>query len=193
MQRIRTDIGIEGVAPDADIIALRACRQVSKDKPEGECYTDSLAKALDKAIDQKAHIVNMSFGNVHYDGLLAKLIDRGAEQGILFVAPAGNFKNEQELRFPASHHAVISVGGFDEKFNPYPNPSITKKTSVCAPAVNVLTTVPNNKHNFMTGTSISSALYQRYPCPLHLKKTKASAKRPYLLIEVISANGKRNC
>ncbi|MFZ3138073.1 MAG: putative Ig domain-containing protein [Thermodesulfovibrionales bacterium] len=168
--------GIEGVAPGADIIALRACRQMSKDQPEGECYTDSLAKALDKAIDQKAHIVNMSFGNIHYDGLLAKLIERGAEQGILFVAPAGNFKNELELRFPASHHAVISVGGFDEKLNPYPNPYITKKTSVCAPAVNILTTVPNNKHNFMTGTSISSA-YISGILAIALEKDKSVSKK----------------
>lgn len=172
--------GIEGVAPGADIIALRACRQISKDQPEGECYTDSLAKALDRAIDQKAHIVNMSFGNIHYDGLLAKLIDRGSELGILFIAPAGNFKNEMDLRFPASHHAVISVGGFDEKLNPYPNPFITKKTSVCAPAVNIITTVPDNKHNFMTGTSMSSA-YITGILAIALEKDKSISKNtlPY--------------
>ena len=31
------------------------------------------------------------------------------------------------------------------------------KTSVSAPAVNILTTVPANKYNFISGTSISSA------------------------------------
>ncbi len=149
--------GIEGVAPEAEILALRACRQASKERPEGDCFTDSISKALDEAILQKANIVNMSFGTTHYDSLLSKLIERGVEQGILYVAPAGNNKNDRELKFPASHHSVISVSGFDEKLNPYPNPEITKKTLVSAPAVNIITAVPGNNHNFMSGTSLSSA------------------------------------
>lgn len=149
--------GIEGVAPESRILSLRACKQMVKERPEGECYTESLSQALDEAILQKVNIVNMSFGTTHTDSLLSKLIDRGIEKGILFVASAGNLKAERELRFPASYPSVISVGGFDEKLAPYPNPDITKKTSVCAPAVNIITTVPDNKHNFLSGTSMSSA------------------------------------
>ena len=149
--------GIEGVAPEASIIALRACRQVSAENPEGECHTDSLARALDEAIDQRVHIVNMSFGTPDYDSLLARLIDRGQEKGILFVAPASNLKNDRRLRFPASHPAVISVGGLDEQMNPYPNADIAKASVACAPSLNILTTVPGNKHNFLNGTSLSSA------------------------------------
>jgi subtilisin family serine protease len=85
------------------------------------------------------------------------LIDKGVEKGILFVAPAGNLKSEKDLRFPASYPPVISVGGVDEQLHPYPNLEITKKAFVCAPAVNILTTVPDNKHNFLSGTSLSSA------------------------------------
>jgi hypothetical protein len=168
--------GMEGVAPEAGLLALRACKQVSKEHPEGECFTDSLSKALDEAILQKADIVNMSFGTTHYDSLLARLIDRGAEQGVLFIAPAGNSTNERELRFPASHTSVISVGGFDEKLNPYPNPEITKKTSVSAPAVNIITTVPGNRHNFMSGTSLSSA-YISGILAIALEKDKGISKQ----------------
>jgi len=168
--------GIEGVAPEANILALRACKQVSKERPEGDCFTDSLSKALDAAIEQKANIVNMSFGTTQHDGLLSKLIDRGAERGILFVAPGGNLKNDRELRFPASHPSVVSVGGFDEKLNPYPNPDITKKTLVSAPAVNIITTVPDNKHNFLSGTSMSSA-YISGILALALEKDKNITKQ----------------
>jgi subtilisin family serine protease len=149
--------GIEGVAPEAAVLALRACRQVSKERPEGDCFTDSLSKALDEAILQKVNIVNMSFGTPKYDSLLTRLIDRGKEKGVLFVAPAGNNRPQKELRFPASHPGVISVGGFDEKLNPYPNKEIVKKTTVNAPAVNIITTFPDNRHNFLSGTSLSSA------------------------------------
>jgi hypothetical protein len=150
-------VGIEGVAPGSNILALRACRQVSTDNPLGECYSDSIAKALDKAIEQKSHIVNMSFGAVKHDDLISKLLEKGAEQGIFFVAPAGNYSNERSLRFPASHPSVISVGGFDEQMRPFPNAELSAKTIVSAPAVNILTTVPANKYNFMRGTSMSSA------------------------------------
>lgn len=149
--------GIEGVAPEAKILAMRACRQISKGLPEGECFSDSLSRAMDEAILQKAGVVNMSFGTTYNDGLLSRLIDAGVRVGNLFVAPAGNLKDEKELRFPASHPSVISVGGFDERLNPYPNGEIVKKTVVNAPSVNVITTFPKNKHNFLSGTSLASA------------------------------------
>jgi hypothetical protein len=168
--------GIEGVAPEAGIIALRACRQVSVENPEGECRTDSLARALDEAIEQRVHIVNMSFGTPHYDSLLARLIDTGKEKGILFVAPASNVKNDKRLRFPASHPAVIAVGGLDEQMNPYPNVDIARASCACAPALNILTTVPGNKHNFLNGTSLSSA-YISGILALALEKDKSITRQ----------------
>ncbi len=149
-------VGIEGVAPEADIIALRACIQSSMDRAFGECFTDSLAKALDTAIIDRVDIVNMSFGGDE-DGLLVRLIDRGREDGIIFVAPVGNGVTRNNLRFPASHPGVVSVGGFDERMQPYPNPYIVEKASVSAPAVNIITTFPHNRYNFISGTSLSSA------------------------------------
>jgi hypothetical protein len=45
----------------------------------------------------------------------------------------------------------------DEKGNLYPNPEIASKALVCAPSTNILTTIPGDKHNFLSGTSLSSA------------------------------------
>ena len=151
------EFGIEGVAPEAEIIALRACRQVFEQYPEAECYTTSVAKAIDMAIEKKAKVVNMSFGSVASDKLTLRLIEEGVRRGIIFVAPVGNMPQQKELAFPASHPAVIAVAGMDEKGNPYPNSEIASKARVSAPAVNVLTTTPGDKHNFLNGTSLSSA------------------------------------
>jgi hypothetical protein len=168
--------GIEGIAPDADILAMRSCEQVSRERPEGKCFTESLSKALDEAIMQKVNIVNMSFGTTNHDSLITKLIDKGVEQGMLFIASAGNLPNETELEFPASYPSVIAVGGLDESLTPYPNPDITKKTSASAPAVNIIATVPDNKHNFMSGTSMSSA-YISGILSLALEKDKSITKQ----------------
>jgi subtilisin family serine protease len=118
----------------------------------------------------------MSFGSIHYDSLISKLIGRGVALGILFVAPAGNLPNEEDLRFPASHPSVIPAGGLDEKLNPYPNSDITKKSLVSAPAVNIISTVPGNKHNFLSGTSLSSA-YVSGILALALEKDKTINKQ----------------
>jgi hypothetical protein len=149
--------GIEGVAPEAGILALRACRQMSGENPEAECYTTSVAKAIDVAIEKKVKVVNMSFGSIFSDKLILKLIEEGTRRGIIFVAPVGNMPKQKEPTFPASHPLVVAVAGMDEKGNPYPNPEIASKARVSAPATNVLTTVPGDKHNFLNGTSLSSA------------------------------------
>ncbi len=149
--------GIEGVAPESSIISLRACKQVSETNPEGECYTSSIAKAIDVAIEKKAKIVNMSFGSIAPDKLILRLIEEGKKRGLIFVAPVGNKPLQKELPFPASHPDVVAVAGFDDRGNPYPNQEIAKKAMVSAPATNILTTVPKDKHNFLSGTSMSSA------------------------------------
>jgi hypothetical protein len=149
--------GIEGVAPEAKLLALRACRQVSETYPEGECYTTSIAKALDIAIGKKTKIVNMSFGATLPDKLLVRLIEDGVKKGVIFVAPVGNMPRQKDLTFPASHPDVIAVGGTDDNGRLYPNADIASKAQVCAPATNVFTTIPGNKHNFLSGTSLSSA------------------------------------
>lgn len=149
--------GIEGVAPEAEIFALRACQQVFEQYPEAECYTTSIARAIDMAIAKKAKVVNMSFGSITSDKLILRLIEEGAKKGIIFVAPVGNMPRQKELTFPASHPLVLAVAGMDDKGNPYPNPEIASKAKVQAPATNILTTVPGDKHNFLTGTSLSSA------------------------------------
>ena len=150
-------LGIAGVAPEAKLLALRGCRQISAANPEGQCYTSSLVKALDTAIANRAQVVNMSFGAPALDKLIVKLLDYGANQGILFTAPVGNRPEQKDLVFPASHPEVIGVGGIEEGGKPYPNSEIFQKAAVCAPCDHVFTTIPGDKYNFVSGTSISSA------------------------------------
>jgi hypothetical protein len=80
-------IGIAGVAPDAKLLALRACWQrggsqaTSGDR--AQCNTFTLAKALQFAIDRRAQVVNMSLGgppDVLLSRLLAVAMQRGADR-----------------------------------------------------------------------------------------------------------------
>lgn len=150
--------GITGIAPLAELLALRACWQTSDVDPEGSCSTISIAKAIDMAIEADSQIVNMSFGAAAPDGLMMRLLDAGAKKGVIFVAPVGNQKNRDKLPFPASHSKVLAVGGWDQAGRPYPNAQLAGKADVCAPASNIFTTLPGKRHNFISGTSISAAI-----------------------------------
>lgn len=150
--------GISGIAPKADLIALRACWQTSEEHPEGRCTSVSVSKALDMAIESDARIVNMSFGTAVPDRLMTQLLDAGAQKSIIFVAPVGNYKPAKAIPFPASHSKVLAVGGIDAQGGFYPNASLASAADVCAPAGNIFTTTPGSGHNFISGTSVSAAM-----------------------------------
>jgi len=150
--------GIVGIAPEAGIIALRACRQIFEKVPQGVCYSSTIARAVDVAIHESADITNISAGSLEPDPLVSKLLSEGAKRGIVFVAPAGNMPSQHRLFFPASHPSVVSVSGIDANGNYLPDEALMRESDVVAPAEDILTTVPENGYNFLSGTSVSSAI-----------------------------------
>ncbi|MBU1565525.1 MAG: S8 family serine peptidase [Proteobacteria bacterium] len=154
----KNNIGISGVAPKASIIALRACRQIQENRPEGECSSSSVAQALDFAIQAGADIINMSLGMSSRDPLLAKLLDKASAENILLVAPAGNDIDQNQLTFPASHVSVLSVAGIDRAGNPVPNATVAALADIAAPSNQLFTTLPEDRYNFLSGTSLSAAV-----------------------------------
>ncbi len=148
--------GIQGIAPETDIYGFRGCKQLYN-SPMGRCYTSTIAKALDRAIDKQVHVVSLCLGSSNRDMLLSALLEAGAQQGILFVAPAGNSAASKQLAFPASHRDVIAVAGSSETGEGVPNEQVASLANVRAPASNILAPVPGNRFNFMNGTSMASA------------------------------------
>ena len=70
--RADNGIGMVGIAPDAQLYALRACWEVSASQTL--CNSLSLAKALSFAIERRAEVINMSLSGP-VDLLLGRLID----------------------------------------------------------------------------------------------------------------------
>lgn len=153
----RNAIGIIGLAPQARVLALRACRQLQANVADAECFSSSLAKALDTAIVENAQLVNFSFGTPGSDPLMASLLDQASEQNILLIASAGNDPLQQALSFPAIHESVISVAGKDEG-RVFPSQFLAEKADILAPSEQVFTTITGGRHNFLNGTSMSSAI-----------------------------------
>lgn len=95
--------GIAGIAPNAKLLALRACWQAPQDQTL--CTSLGLAKALYAAIQQGAHIINMSLGGPD-DRLLALLLDQAQARGATVVAALPSKGGP----FPSNHPGVLVVG-----------------------------------------------------------------------------------
>ena len=100
-------IGITGVAPQATIVALKACTI------SGYCFADSVAAALRRAGDLQLDVVNMSLfadpylfyckSAVEQRAILAELESAARyaqSRGVLLVASAGN--ESQDLSHPTT-------------------------------------------------------------------------------------------
>lgn len=145
--RAGNGVGIEGVAPDARLMALRACWQTGAGAAAPTlCDTLSLARAALFAIDHHADIINMSLAGPD-DRLLERLIDVALRHRIAVVAAY-----DPKLAgggFPASMPGVIAVGDEDVASLP--------ADVYGAPARDVPTTQPGGKWFLVNGSSYAAA------------------------------------
>ncbi len=140
-------VGIHGLAPDAEVYALRACWEPSQ--AYGLCRTDTLAKALDYAIDIRARIINLSLAGPD-DPVLTRLVERAIELGAIVLGAVGE---EPEMRFPASIPGVIAVA----QHAPTAPPPLPPGPSFASPGLQMLTTVPEGRYDFVSGPSFVTA------------------------------------
>ncbi len=132
-----TNDGIVGVAPEAELVGLRACWQVTGEG--GVCNSFSLARAINFAILNDIDVLNLSIGGPD-DPLLTELIQAALDKGIVVVAASGE---GTELVYPAALDGVIAAGQVP--------------SSVPAPMVDVLSTAPGAEHRYVSGSSIATA------------------------------------
>lgn len=137
-------IGIAGIAPDARMMALRACWQTEAGPTL--CNSLSLARALQFAIEHNAEVINLSLAGP-VDPLLARLIALAVARNLSVVAafdpslPQGGF--------PASLPGVIAVA--DESLRSLP------ARVYIAPGRDVPTTQPGGKWYLVNGSSYAVA------------------------------------
>lgn len=151
-------IGIAGIAPDANILAFRACWPDKPGAIAARCNSFTLALALNQAIRMNSRIVNLSLSGPE-DFLLKQLIEKALAKGIIVIAAIPG--KEQIGGFPANIPGVIAVGGGNDG----------DQSGIIAPGLDVLTTVPHQTYDFMTGSSfatphvagITALLLQLYP------------------------------
>ncbi len=146
-------IGIAGVAPEAQIMSLKAFKN-------GTAYTSDIINAIQYASQMGATIVNCSWGSSQYNQALFEVIQSHPE--ILFIAAAGN--NGQDLSsypvYPASYQLdnVITVASFNQSaaFSAFSNYN-ADVVDIAAPGEEIISTLPDNDYGPSGGTSMAAA------------------------------------
>jgi len=148
--------GIIGIAPDAKLIALKACWPNQTDSIEAVCNSFTLALAVNTAIKSGAKILNMSLVGPQ-DAFLELLLNKAIEKGIIVVAADTGLEEKNE-NFPASLKNVISVQSVKQPGIDHVKPDhIVLDQAITAPGEKILTTLPHGTYDFISGSSIAAA------------------------------------
>ncbi len=141
--RPNNGVGIAGIAPDAEIMALRACWPDKPGSLTASCNSFTLALALNTAIRLDSQIINLSLSGPE-DPLLRLLVEKALQEGITVIAAVPG--QNQSGGFPANVPGVIAVGQDAE----------SKNAQIVAPGQDILTTVPQQGYDFMSGSSFAT-------------------------------------
>jgi subtilisin family serine protease len=142
-------LGIVGVAPDANLIALKACWSVQTDSMEAVCNSFTLALAINNAIKSGVKILNMSLTGPQ-DPILELLLNKAISKGMIIVA-ANTGSGKLSENFPANLPQVISVQSLTNKNTP------ALQNSLAISGEKILTTLPHATYDFISGSSMSTA------------------------------------
>ena len=154
------DGGIIGISPEVSIMPLRFLG------PQGNGDLMAGIRAIDHAIQNGVQVISASWGatvSSQQAQPLIEAVQRADKAGVVFVAAAANDgrSNDRTTVFPANSNtpnmiSVAASGSNDTK----PNWSNYGKWSVdlAAPGEGIMSTIPNNKYQNLSGTSMATPL-----------------------------------
>ena len=181
--RADNGIGIVGVAPEAQLFALRACWEVSASQTL--CNSLSLAKALSFAIDHKADVINMSLSGPT-DLLLGRLIDVALSHRQQVVAAVD--AHAAGGGFPAGHPGVIAVA--DPEADMPPGGLVGAWS---APARDLPTTVPGGGWRMVSGTSFAAGEVSGLLAVMDQAQVESDSHAPALRLVRLPSGGIDAC
>ncbi|GAB5388064.1 MAG: tandem-95 repeat protein [Alphaproteobacteria bacterium] len=148
--------GIAGVAPDAEIMALKALGS------DGNGSFQAVIDAIRYAVDNGADVINLSLGalNANIPQMQAE-IDHALANDVVVISAAGNDSNDNDVIgfFPANHTGshTISVANTDnnDALNSTSNFGATT-VDISAPGTAIASAFPNDGIVFLDGTSMAA-------------------------------------
>ena len=144
-------IGIAGVAWGSKIMPVKIC----DDGPYYGASDFDMAQAFIWAADHGADIISCSFGGKGYSQTMKDATDYAViDWGCAMFASMGN-SSRNEITYPAGYQSVIAVGATDAHDKIASFSTTGDHMSVCAPGVEIYSTIPGNAYDYYSGTSMA--------------------------------------
>jgi subtilisin len=146
--------GVVGVAPQASLYAAKVLDR------NGSGQFSWVIAGIDWCIRQGMHIVSMSLGASAAPAALQTICNAAWGRGLLIVAAAGNAgppvpPSVSSVGYPAKYKNVVAVSAIDTSNAVAPFSSRGPEVDLCAPGVNVLSTLPGGRYGNLSGTSMA--------------------------------------
>ncbi len=140
------DIGIVGVAPGANLWALKVLGD------DGSGYVSDVIQGLQWCADNGIEIASMSFGAEQHSQSLQEACDEAYASSVLLVAAAGNGGS---VIYPAAYDSVIAVSATNAGDSIAGFSSIGPEVEISAPGVNIYSTYKDGLYATGSGTSMA--------------------------------------
>jgi len=170
-----------GIAPRATIFPVKAFDH------NGSAYVSDIIKGIDWCVQNKVHIINMSFGMKRRSQAMLEAVRNARKNGVIIVASSGN-DGKEAVDYPARFRQTISVGAIGRTGDVAPFSNRGKRIDVYAPGEKIMSTWPNYRYREMTGTSMATAhvtgilalvlSVRPRMSPLQIKKLVAAGQLP---------------
>lgn len=149
---------IQSISPKSSIMTLK----YYDPKADGATNLANTVKAIEYALKMNAKIINYSGGGTSKYPEEEAVIRKAQDQGVLFVAAAGNEKSDSDIFgfYPADYELsnIISVTAIDANRRILPSSNFgVNSVDIAAPGHNIVSTLPGGKFGTMTGTSQATA------------------------------------
>ncbi len=153
--------GVVGVMWDATIMP---CKFLDA---SGSGTTAGAIECLDYAVDMKMNhghdirLTSNSWGGGGFSSALKSAIDSTKQQGMLFIAAAGNDHRDTDVipHYPSSYTSknIVAVASTDcnDNLSSFSNWGLTS-VDVAAPGSSILSTLPGDSYGYFSGTSMAT-------------------------------------
>ena len=148
-------MGVVGVAPDADIYALKVLDE------NGSGYFSDIIAAVDWTVANGIQVTNNSYGSSRNPGTIVEAaFANSAALGVLHIAAAGNSGRPNgkgnTVGYPARYASVVAVAAIDSSDTRASWSSTGPDVELAAPGVGILSTYLGGGYASFGGTSMAS-------------------------------------
>ncbi|MFF2376093.1 S8 family serine peptidase [Streptomyces xiamenensis] len=143
-----------GVAPDAAVYPVRVADGVDR------ASFETLAAAIDDAVDSGAAVVNLSFAIPGDREPVREAVERAVDAGVLVIAAAGNEGNRDpsQSMYPAAYDGVLAVAAVDGTGAPMQSSNAAEWVDLAAYGENLPVVAPGGSgYRGESGTSFAAA------------------------------------